>query len=769
MTEPVRKLATEQGRLRFELRGAVQGVGFRPFVYRLAKQLGLTGHVANTADGIVIEAEGNSAVLEKFERALQTSPPAHAEVRSITRQVLLQRDDDEFVIRQSMAGSTRSAIVLPDLATCDACLGEIFDPSNRRFLYPFTNCTECGPRYSILLDLPYDRANTAMSPFEMCMDCAREYGDPGDRRFHAEPVACPACGPQTALWDRQGKTVAARGEAIDQAAALIRDGGIVAVKGLGGFHLFADARNAETVQALRVRKGRAAKPFALMVPSLDAARQLCIADAQELALLASSAAPIVLLRKRPGSEVADQIAPQQRDLGLMLPYTPLHHLLMRKLGFPVVATSGNLAEEPIVMEEGDALVRLGQIADVFLVHDRAIVRAAEDSVMRVILGGSQVIRRGRGLAPLTLTLEQSAAAERPSVLAMGGHLKAAATLLCGSEATIGQHVGDLGTLEAEEKFARTIDALEALRGSRAEVTACDLHPDYATTRFAERLGRPLVRVQHHLAHIVSAMAEHGLRGPVLGIAWDGTGYGSDGTIWGGEFLLVEEGAWTRAAHLRRFRLPGAEVAVREPRRAALGMLCEVFGPDVIQRTDLPCVCDFTESERLVLRQMLKRGIQSPWTTSAGRVFDAFAALSGLTPVASHEGEAAMHLESLAEAADDPYPFEIVASGANPLLVDWQPMLEALLRDRAAGVPRRIVAGRIHAGLAAMMVAVVARTDLSTVVLTGGCFQNRLLTELAAEQIEATGRKVVLARAVPPNDGGLSLGQALWARWSAPKE
>lgn len=775
MAERAREFSAGRARLRFMIRGAVQGVGFRPFIYRTATRLGVTGHVENTGEGVVVEAEGAPSLLEAFAQALANDAPVQAHVRSVVREVLQPLGSRNFVIRDSVAGRARSAVVLPDIATCDACLAEIFDPANRRHLYPFTNCTDCGPRYSILRDLPYDRARTTMAAFPMCADCAREYADPGDRRFHAEPTACPVCGPQMALWDRDGRVIAADGDAIEEAAGLLRGGGIVAIKGIGGFHLFVDARNGEAVKVLRARKRRPAKPFALMVPSLDDARQLCDVSVDEEALLASSAAPIVLTRRLSGAEVAEEVAPDQRVLGLMLPYAPLHHMLMRSLGFPVVATSGNVSDEPIVTDEHDALQRLHAIADAFLVHDRAIARPAEDSVMRVILGASQAIRRGRGLAPLSLTLDPGVVGECPSVLALGGHLKAAATLLRGTEAIVGAHAGDLGTLDAERRFAATLEDLEALHGMRADIVACDLHPDYATTRIAESLRRPIIRVQHHLAHVASAMAEHALGGPLLGVGWDGTGYGADGAIWGGEFLRVERGEWSRVAHLRPFRLPGSEVAAREPRRAALGMLHEALGAHAVERSDLTPVSAFSAAERVVLGRMLERGVQSPWTTSAGRLFDAFAALLGLVLVASHEGEAAMRLEALAAesevegAATMSYPFDIVAPREGPLVIDWVPMLRAVLRDRAAGVARAEIAMRIHVSFAAMIAAVAARLGLGMAVLSGGCFQSQLLTELAAARIEAEGLTVFLARAVPPNDGGLSLGQALWARWTASKE
>jgi len=772
MSGQAQSAAVDCIRKRFTVRGAVQGVGFRPFVYRLAERFGLAGYVVNSGDGVVIEVEGASGCVDAFAMSLVGERPARAEITAIEEQDASLEGGSTFVILESAVSAPHGGVtLLPDIATCPACLDEIFDPANRRYLYPFTNCTDCGPRYSILTELPYDRARTTMAGFATCEACAREYGDPADRRFHAEPIACPACGPQLALWDAQGNEMAKRGEALEQAAVLIEAGSIVAVKGLGGFHLFADARNSAALQRLRERKARPTKPFAVMVASLEEAKGLCAVDEDEVAetLLASSEAPIVLLQRN-GSGVADEVAPGQNTLGLMLPYTPLHHILMRRLGFPVVATSGNLSEEPIVTTEEAALERLGAIADAFLVHDRPIARPAEDSVFRVIGGSPQAIRRGRGHAPLSLPLDRKFIGDGPSALALGGHLKSAATLLNDDQAIVGPHVGDLGSLEAERCFVQSLEHLEALSGVHADVIACDLHPDYATTHIGERMARDLVRVPHHLAHVVSVMAEHRPEGPVFGVVWDGAGYGVDGTIWGGEFLTVERGAWSRSAHMRGFRLPGSEAAMREPRRSAIGMLYEALGPEVFKCDDLAPVDAFNPVERNVLRTLLERDVQAPWTTSAGRLFDGFAALLGLTPVASHEGEAAMQLEMLAVGqGGDAYPFEIVSAEGAPDVIDWEPMLRAVLGDLSAGVAPGRIAGRVHASFASMISAIVERQASQDVILSGGCFQNRLLTELIMERIEETGRRVFLARQVPPNDGGLSLGQALWARWTSAQE
>ena len=753
-------------RVRFTIRGAVQGVGFRPFIYRAATQLGLAGYVENTGSGVRVEVEGPAGVLAAFARTVEDRSPYQADVRSIEQHPIDPRGDGPFVIRDSAVTSERGTDIVPDLATCDACLDDIFNPGNRRYLYPFTNCTNCGPRYSILRDLPYDRARTTMSGFAMCADCGSEYDNPADRRFHAEPIACPACGPQMALWDGGGRETAVRTEAIEQAASIIRVGGIVAVKGVGGFHLFADARQDHVVAQLRRRKRRPTKPFALMVSCLDAAHLLCFIDAQEEQLLTSRAAPIVLLRKRPAAAVCEAVAPHQRTLGIMLPYTPLHHILMRRVAMPLIATSGNTSDAPIVTQEHEALERLGGIADAFLVHDRSIARPVEDSVARVILNAPQVLRRGRGYAPLTVELG-GAVQQGPSVLGLGGHLKSTVTLLHGTKAVVSSHIGDLDTLDAERVFMETVEQLQSLHGVRSDMAACDLHPDYASTCLGARLGRPLHQVQHHLAHAVAVMAEHGLRGPALGIVWDGSGLGADGTIWGGEFIEIDAPNWRRAAHLLPFRLPGGQAAMREPRRAGVGALHALLGPAATDRADLAPVAAFSPAERIVMRQMLERAVRAPWTSSGGRLFDACAALLDLPCVVSHEGEAAMRLEALAQdAAAPPYPFNVTAPKDGTCMVDWRPMLASALDDMAAGVATGRIARRMHETFAAMMAQIVNRVGYDTVVLTGGCFQNRLLTERAAKAIAATGAKVLLARAVPPNDGGLSLGQSVWARWAA---
>ncbi|MGQ9889395.1 MAG: carbamoyltransferase HypF [Aggregatilineales bacterium] len=757
----------QAARLRLTVRGAVQGVGFRPFVYRLARELALAGWVNNAAQGVLIEVEGPPAALEAFRARLESDAPPRAIVQSVETARLAPVGYTAFEIRSSESGGARTTLVLPDIATCPDCLAEIFDPSNRRYRYPFTNCTNCGPRYSIIEALPYDRPNTTMRHFPMCPACRAEYENPLDRRFHAQPNACPVCGPRLALWGPDGSEQACDDDALRLAADALRAGLIVAVKGLGGFHLMVDARNETAVRRLRARKRREAKPFALMYPSLDAIRADCDVSHLEAALLTAPEAPITLLRRRAGARgVAEAVAPGNPYLGTMLPYTPLHHLLMVDLGFPVVATSGNLSDEPICTDEREALERLAGIADLFLVHNRPIARHADDSIVRLMAGRELVLRRARGYAPLPVR----APFDLPPALAVGAHLKNTVAVAVGRDIFTSQHIGDLETAQAFDAFTRTAASLQALYELEPRVIACDLHPDYLSTQHAARAGLPLVRVQHHYAHVLACMAEHSVAPPALGIAWDGTGYGPDGTVWGGEFLRVTESGWERAAHLLPFRLLGGDAAAREPRRSALGALFAVYGAGVFERDDLPPLAAFSSQERAVLQTMLERGLNAPLTSSAGRLFDAVAALLGLAQRSAYEGEAAMMLEFAAEgfATDEPYPFTLDADG----VLDWRQMIRYIDDERHKNVPAGFQAARFHTTLVEMMVAVARQAGQQRVILTGGCFQNRRLAEQAVTRLRAAGFEPVWHQRIPPNDGGIALGQlmaaALALRGGAPQ-
>jgi hydrogenase maturation protein HypF len=758
---------TARARLRILVRGTVQGVGFRPFVHRRATALGLSGWVSNSSEGVALEAEGGADDLSLFVEAIRTSPPKNAVVAAIEVQRIEPRGEAAFTIRPSETAGTRVAQLLPDLATCPDCVAELFSPTDRRYRYPFINCTQCGPRFSIIEDMPYDRARTSMRHFPMCRACRAEYENPADRRFHAEPNACPDCGPRLALWDPRGCTPARDHDALLAATAALREGAIVALKGIGGFHLFADARDDATVQRLRARKRRPEKPFAVMFPSLTDVSENCQVGPVAATLLTGPARPIVLLR-RTGELIADAVAPGNPWLGVLLPYAPVHHLLMRELGFPVVATSGNIADEPIVTDETEALKRLAEIADLFLVHDRPIVRPLDDSVARVVCGRELVLRLARGYAPASIAAEGM-----PSgILAFGGHLKTTVALTIPGNAVLSQHIGDLDTALGREAHARAVaDTIELHRLS-PRLAARDLHPDCASSRAAEALNLPLMAVQHHVAHIAACMAEHGIAPPALGVAWDGAGYGPDGTIWGGEFLLVSETGWRRVAHLRPFRLPGGDAAAREPRRAAIGLLYEAFGDQAFAMVDVAPGATLSAAERAIFRAMLAHGTNAPLTSSAGRLFDAFAALCGLRQRASYEGQGAAELEWAAgdRATGRRYEFSVrpAKQGEALLIVDWQPALDLALADLRAGAGAGAISEALHNGLTFAITEVAKRIGERRVVLSGGCFQNARLTEVTVAALRAGGFDPIWHRQVPPNDGGIALGQAAWAAWCEQK-
>jgi hydrogenase maturation protein HypF len=797
-------------RLKITVRGAVQGVGFRPFVYRLAGELGVKGWVRNSPQGLFIEAEGPQPSVESFLVRLEADRPPRSFIQSLESSWLDPVGYTNFEIRASETGGAKTALVLPDIATCPDCLREVFDPLNRRYSYPFTNCTNCGPRFSIIESLPYDRANTSMSSFIMCPRCQAEYDDPGDRRFHAQPNACPVCGPHLELWDRDGNVVAADGKAttishendrgaIARAAQAIREGRILAVKGLGGFHLMAAYHDEQAVRRLRARKHREEKPFALMFPSLESVKASCEVSALEERLLRSPEAPIVLLRRLSSAageaQVATLIAPGNPTLGVMLPYTPLHHLLMASFNFPVVATSGNLSDEPICTDEREAVGRLGRIADLFLVHNRPIVRHVDDSIVRVMMGREMVLRRARGYAPLPIQLppvleEPKPGAEAP-VLSVGAHLKNTVALSVGSQVFVSQHIGDLETNEAFEAFRRVIADFQTLCEAVPTTVAADAHPDYLSTQFARDLGlagpqstaRPmkLLSVQHHVAHVLSCMAENELAPPVLGVSWDGTGYGLDRTVWGGEFFLVTDKTCERVAHLRRFRLPGGDRAVKEPRRTALGLLYELFGEAAFATGKLAPTADLSPQELASFKTMLARNLNSPLTSSAGRLFDAVASLIDLRQQVHFEGQAAMELEfALGDIqTNDTYSLPVTrlppgiqhpvsgiqypASSTPHYELDWSPLIQGILADLDAGVSLGQMSVKFHNALAEAIVATAGEIGQKRVVLSGGCFQNRYLTERTVMRLREAGFRPYWHQRIPPNDGGISLGQIVAAR------
>ncbi len=736
-------------RLKVVVRGAVQGVGFRPFVYRLATELQLEGWVSNSIQGVLIEVEGAGDIVRRFLLRLDKERPPRALIHSSESSFLDPIGYRQFEIRESEEHGEKTALILPDIATCDDCVREIFDPTDRRFGYPFTNCTNCGPRFSIIEALPYDRDNTSMKTFAMCTDCDREYHDPLDRRFHAQPNACSRCGPQLELWDAAGERIG--GDSITNAVEAVRAGEILALKGLGGFQLIVDATNETAVVRLRERKHREEKPFALMVSSLAAAKDLSEITDLEERLLLSPESPIVLLVRKENAALAASVAPNNPNFGVMLPCTPLHHLLLHSLGIPVVATSGNLSDEPICIDEGEAIKRLHGIADVFLVHDRPIVRHMDDSIVRIMAGRQLVLRRARGYAPLPVQLPQAT----KSILALGAHLKNTVALSVGKNVFVSQHIGDLETQQAHEAFVRSAADLPRLYDATPEIIACDQHPDYLSTKHAAQFSVPTHPVQHHFAHIASCMAENELTPPLLGVAWDGTGYGADGTIWGGEFLEVNARGFNRFAHLRQFRLPGGEAAVKEPRRSALGLLYEIFGDELWQKNEL--LTGFAKNELSLLRQILEKKINATLTSSAGRLFDAVAGLIGLRSRSSFEGQAAMELEF----AVDPmtavsYRFEL--RGEPPIVIDWQRAVIEIINDLQTGESTGVISSKFHNMLVDVIIAVAQKARQSRIVLSGGCFQNRYLAERAIERLSANGFRAYWHQRMPPNDGGISLGQ-----------
>ena len=756
--KPASRQKTENsaiGRLRVFVRGAVQGVGFRPFVFRLATELGLNGWVNNSPQGVTIEVEGAPSQLNRFIFRLSDDTPPRAFIQSLESTHLEPVGYSGFEIRQSEDSGSKTAVVLPDIAACPDCLAEIIDPLNRRYRYPFTNCTNCGPRYSIIEALPYDRANTSMRRFEMCADCRAEYDDPLDRRFHAQPNACAVCGPHIELWDASGGLKASRDEALMAAVEAIREGKIVAVKGLGGFHLVVDAQNASAVEELRRRKRREEKPLALMFPDLESIEAECSVDELETRLLLSPEAPIVLLRKKDDdiASVAPSVAPGNPYLGVMMPYTPLHHLLLRELGFPIVATSGNISDEPICIDETEALDRLEGIADLFLVHDRPIVRPVDDSIVRVMMGREMILRRSRGFAPLPVHIKL----DTGPALAVGAHLKNAVAIASGQEVFISQHIGDLETAQAFRGFRDVIESLENLYETEPQMVVCDQHPDYLSTTWARDLDIPCLSVQHHYAHVLSCMAENEVERPALGIAWDGTGYGPDGTIWGGEFLRIGEEGFDRIAHFRTFRLPGGEKAAREPRRSALGLLYEIYGEKLFDMRELFPVLAFMPSELKNIGRMFAVGLNSPRTSSVGRLFDAVASIVGLSERIRFEGQAAMQLEFLADPEEiETYRLEM--SVGTPSVVDWEPMIREIIKDDQIGTSAASIAAKFHNTLIDSIVRVAVIAGESSVVLSGGCFQNKYLTEGAIKRLRHNGFKVYWHQRVPTNDGGIALGQ-----------
>ena len=754
--------------------GIVQGVGFRPFVYSLATGLGLGGLVGNDVDGVFAEVEGPPGAVREFLRSLERNAPPLARIERIIATDMPPAGTAAFRIVASDPAGARRTLVAADTATCADCLRELSDPTDRRFGYPFINCTNCGPRFTIVRDVPYDRPLTTMAGFTMCERCAAEYHDPADRRFHAQPVCCPACGPALTLVDAAGKAIPIHDEPLAAAAGLLREGRIVAVKGLGGYHLAADASCERAVAALRARKHREDKPFAVLAADVAAARRLAEVEDAAAGLLTSQARPIVLLPRLPGADVAQATAPGNRDLGIMLPYTPLHHLLADALARPLVLTSGNVSDEPIAYDDADALTRLGPIADAFLRHDRGIHIRTDDSVARTFRGRPMLMRRSRGYVPEPVVVH--AGFPRP-VLACGAELKNTFCLAKEHHAFISQHVGDLENAQTLRSFTEGIGHFRRLFDIDPQVVAFDLHPEYLSTKYALELDDVDLRgVQHHHAHIASCLADNGADGPVIGVAFDGTGYGTDGTIWGGEFLVADYADFRRGGHLATVPMPGGQAAIRQPWRMAAayldhacpGMPPDRLGIDVARRDP---------ARWAAIVSMARQGVNSPLTSSAGRLFDSVAAILGFRSTVNYEGQAAIELEQLADPSErgayhaaidtaaDPEADPAI-DPAGPFRVHGGDLVRAAVADLLTGTPREIIAARFHNGVAALVEAgcllLRDRHGLNAVALSGGVFQNMLLLRQAVSRLEARGFRVLVHSRVPCNDGGISLGQAVVA-------
>ncbi len=800
-------------RRRVRVRGVVQGVGFRPFVWNLAHRLRLSGWVCNETRQVTIEVQGPTDALDLFLVQLEGQAPSAARIDELlVDQLPAEEDEAEFRMIASLQSGAPLPVLPADLAMCDQCRAEILDPGERRYRYPFTNCTQCGPRWSIVRGAPYDRPRTSMQAFAMCAACRAEYESPDDRRYHAQPIACPQCGPRlffdpieqasgVAMGAREHPAAGVAAEADvahdstdvpERVGALLRSGKIVALLGLGGFQLLVDATDEAAVAELRRRKRRPDKPFAVLAANLDEAKRLCLVSDDEARLLAGPAAPIVLLRRRgdaAGCPIATGVAPGNPYLGVMLPYTPLHELVIQSAGRPLVCTSGNAAEEPMAISLDDGRRRLRAIADQLVAHNRPIVRPVDDSVARCGPAGPMVLRRARGYAPLPTPLPLPDGVEPRPWLAVGGHLKNVVGVTVGRQAVLSAHIGDLDNAAALDVFRRAIDDLLSFYRVEPAGVVCDRHPDYASTRFAEqwagRHGTALLRVQHHHAHAAACMAEHGLAGDALAFCWDGIGYGDDGTAWGGESLLCQGAAYRRFAHLRPFPLPGGDRAAREPYRAAVGLLfaAQESAADHAEKYARRWL---NPDEWKTLLRAIERGVNTPITSSIGRLFDAVAALCGLLPRASFEGQAAMALEFIADPAETAsYPLPLRRSPMGqpaaaragpdgpvqqpPLWLDWQPLVEHVLADLAAGAPAGVIAGRFHNALveAAVATAEAARavSPQATVALTGGCFQNARLTEKLYLRLLERGFRCVLPRQFPPGDGGVALGQLYLAALS----
>ena len=761
-------------RYEIKIKGVVQGIGFRPFIYKIAQQLNIKGWVKNSAEGVIIQAECSPKQLNNFSQKIQQEKPKQADIYNLEIKQLDYIGYQEFKIEKSEAKNQHKTAIIPaDLTTCSECLKELFDPNNRRYRYPFINCTNCGPRYSIIKALPYDRMTTTMNKFVMCAECQQEYDNPANRRFHAQPNACPQCGPHLELWDKNGNCLDKFDRAIKETVTLIRKGNILAIKGLGGFHLVVDAANSSAVKKLRLCKNRPHKPLALMYPDLEQIKQDCVVSKLEEQTLLSTASPIVLLKKIQISNspfICNEIAPDNPYLGVMLPYTPLHHLLLKDLKSPIVATSGNRQNKPICIDETEALQRLNGIADYFLVHNRPIFTPVDDSIVRIIKDEVMIIRRARGYAPLPINLPHKPIQNSLKILALGGQLKNTVAIKINQQIFLSQHLGNLETPESLKTYQQTIDNFQHIYNFQPDLITCDAHPDYYSSQYAQDLksnykrSLPIVKVQHHLAHIFSTIAEHNIEYPLLGVAWDGTGYGLDNTIWGGEFFYLTQDKIQRIASFLPFYLLGGTKAIVEPKRIALSLLLQTFDqleniPEQFQLNTF-----FTPQELNIFTKMYQQKINSPLTSSVGRLFDGISALLGIIEQVTYEAEAAMRLEFTTDdlSTTETYPFHWQYQDDSCSYIDWKPMINNIIDDYVNHKSLALISAKFHQTLVELIATVAKNLPIKNIVLAGGCFQNKYLLEHTISKLQALNFQPYWSQKVPINDGGLALGQIAFA-------
>ncbi len=745
------------------VKGIVQGVGFRPFIYRLAQQYGLKGTVSNNAQGVEIEAEGDHISMQSFIHAITHSAPPLALIDAIETRENTLKGYPEFVIQKSNGSEDRFTLIAPDVAVCDDCLRELFDPDDCRYHYPFINCTNCGPRFTIIKDIPYDRPNTTMSVFPMCPDCEREYHDPANRRFHAQPNACHVCGPSLTLLDSNQNKIQSE-DVINRTAQLLKSGNIVAIKGLGGYHLACDATNDEAVSKLRERKRRIEKPFAVMIPDTEWLDRICSSTGKERAFIQSINHPIVLIRRNDNSPICYDVAPGNNFIGVMLPYTPLHHILLRETGLPLVMTSGNISEEPIAYKDDEALERLSGIADYFLIHNREIHMRCDDSVGAVLNNRQTMLRRARGYVPYPVKLNIHSP---EPILATGGHLKNTFCLLNDHFAFISHHIGDLENYETLTSFTGGIEHFKNLFNLKPGIIAHDIHPEYLSTKYALESDISVkIPVQHHHAHIVSCMAENDLNDEVIGVSFDGTGYGTDGNIWGGEFMTATSGDFKRIAHFEYFPLPGGEQAIKEPRRIGIALLHQLFGIDY-KNLDIPFIRSLRSVNNLpVIEKMMHQQLNTPLTSAAGRLFDGVAAICNLRNTVNYEAQAAIEFQMIADETSTGFYNYDADTNATPWEIKWHTIINEIVEDIRCNIPVNYIAGKFHTTIARIIADIVEQikdeSGLQKVVLSGGVFQNELLVNRTVDYISKRGMNVFTHARVPPNDGGLSLGQAVVA-------